>query len=73
LSVIDTSGLLCPLPILTVKKRLKAISPDAVITVITTDSSSAADFPVFFEQVGWEMMESFEEGGSFSFVVKKKP
>ena len=36
-TVLDLTGLLCPLPVLKAGKRLAAMAPGAVLTVIATD------------------------------------
>ncbi|WP_028356997.1 sulfurtransferase TusA family protein [Brackiella oedipodis] len=47
---IDTSGLLCPLPILKAKKALNELQSGEVLKVITTDKHAKGDFEAFCTQ-----------------------
>jgi len=69
---IDTSGLICPLPILTVKKRIKPLTSPAIIRIITTDKTSAADFPEFFKLTHLELISTDTDEGRVIFTVAKK-
>jgi len=72
--LIDTSGLICPLPILTVKKRLKSLADNVCfLHVITTDNSSAADFPAFFERIKWQLLSSNQDKEVFMFKITRTP
>ena len=68
---LDASGLNCPLPILRAKKSLAGMSGGQVLHIIATDPGSVKDFEAFAKQTGNELMESKEEGGKFSFLIKK--
>lgn len=68
--LIDTSGLVCPLPILTVKKRIKSLQSGLTIKVVTTDAASAADFPHFFSTLHVEIMETCQQNNHFAFLIR---
>lgn len=68
---LDASGLNCPLPILRAKKTLAGMSAGQVLHIIATDPGSVKDFEAFSKQTGNELMESNEEGGKFTFLIKK--
>jgi tRNA 2-thiouridine synthesizing protein A len=68
---IDTKGLNCPLPILKAKKGLKEVPANGTLEVLSTDPGSVADFEAFCRTTGNELMESKEEEGVFSFLIKK--
>jgi len=68
---LDATGLNCPLPILRAKKALGKLSAGQVLHVIATDPGSVKDFDAFAKQTGNELMESGEEGGKYSFLIKK--
>ena len=44
---LDASGLLCPLPVLKARKRLKGMAPGAVLRLIATDPAAVVDVPHF--------------------------
>ena len=68
---LDTSGLNCPLPVIRAKKALLGMEVGKVLHVIATDPSSVKDFSVFAKQTGNELIESSEDAGTFSFLLKK--
>ncbi|MFV2032144.1 MAG: sulfurtransferase TusA family protein [Gammaproteobacteria bacterium] len=68
---LDASGLNCPLPILRAKKTLSDMQSGQTLRVIATDPGSVKDFEAFSKQTGNQLLSSGEEGGRFSFVMKK--
>ena len=68
---LDASGLNCPLPILRAKKTLASLESGQVLRIIATDPGSVKDFDAFAKQTGNELMESGEEGGKYTFLIKK--
>ena len=69
---LDASGLNCPLPILRAKKSLAAMEAGQVLRIVATDPGSVKDFEAFAKQTGNELLESGEESGKFTFLMKKK-
>jgi tRNA 2-thiouridine synthesizing protein A len=68
---LDASGLNCPLPILRAKKALAGLDTGKVLRIVATDPGSVKDFEAFAKQTGNELLESGEEGGKFTFLIKK--
>jgi tRNA 2-thiouridine synthesizing protein A len=68
---LDASGLNCPLPILRAKKTLADMESGQVLHIIATDPGSVKDFEAFAKQTGNELLSSGEEGGKFTFMMKK--
>ena len=68
---LDASGLNCPLPILRAKKTLADMDAGQILHIIATDPGSVKDFEAFAKQTGNELMSSGEEGGKFTFLMKK--
>jgi tRNA 2-thiouridine synthesizing protein A len=68
---VDATGLMCPLPLLRLKKALNAIEEGQVIRILATDPASVLDFGVFLEQVGHELLERSEETEVFCYVIRK--
>lgn len=68
---LDASGLNCPMPILRAKKALKDLQSGEILRIISTDPGSVKDFEAFAKQTGNELLESAEEGDSFTFRLKK--
>ena len=68
---LDTSGLTCPMPILSVKKALKELATGDILRITATDPGSVNDFEAFAKQTGNELLESITEGEAFVFRIKK--
>ncbi len=68
---LDAKGLNCPLPILRAKKAVGKLESGQVLKIIATDPGSVKDFEAFCNQTGNELLESTENGGEFTFYIKK--
>ena len=69
--LLDAKGLNCPLPILKAKKMLKDVPTGETLRVLTTDPGSVADFQAFCRTTGNELVEWKQEGGAYSFLIKR--
>jgi tRNA 2-thiouridine synthesizing protein A len=69
--VLDAKGLNCPLPILKAKKALKSVAAGETLEVTSTDPGSVADFAAFCRTTGNEMVEQSDEGGVWTYVIRK--
>ena len=49
---LDASGLLCPLPVLKLRKHLKSIKIGDVVAVLADDPAAAIDIPHFCNETG---------------------
>ena len=71
-TILDTTGLLCPLPVLKARRALKPLAPGAVLEVIATDPGAVKDFEHFCNTTGCELLASSEEaGGVLRFRLRK--
>ena len=68
---LDAKGLNCPLPILKAKKALKEVDSGGTLQVLSTDPGSVADFQAFSRTTGNELLEHSEEGGIYTFLIRK--
>lgn len=50
--VLDTRGVLCPLPVLKTRKILKDLAAGDVLSVLATDPMAAIDLPHFCNEAG---------------------
>lgn len=69
---LDVTGLKCPLPILRAKKALAQMQQGDVLTVLATDGGAPGDFETFCRQTGHVLLDSSEQDGVFTLVVKHK-
>jgi len=70
-TVLDTKGLNCPLPILRVKKAIKDVPAGGTLQVLATDPGAVKDFEAFCKATGQQLVDWREEGGVFTFNIKK--
>ena len=70
-TTLDTKGMQCPMPILKAKKAIKDIAAGDTIRVLATDQGSVNDFASFCRATGNELVESSEEDGVYSFLIRK--
>jgi len=68
---LDTTGLMCPLPLLRLKKALQTLDCGQVVRVLATDPASVLDFGVYVEQSGHEMLDRREELGVIYYLIRK--
>lgn len=69
---VDARGLMCPLPLLRLKKALMEIEGGAVVKVLATDPAAHLDFGVFVEQAGHTLLHSERETDLHTFYIRKK-
>ncbi len=68
---VDACGLMCPLPLLRLKKALQAVEPGQVVRVLATDPAAVLDFGVFVEQAGHGLLHREETEGVLCFLIRK--
>ncbi|MBC8338201.1 MAG: sulfurtransferase TusA family protein [Rhodospirillales bacterium] len=70
-TTLDTKGMNCPLPILKAKKALKDLGAGEVLEVIATDPGSVKDFDSFCRTTGNELVDTNDNDGVYTFMIKK--
>ena len=70
--MLDLSGLLCPLPVLKVRKRLIEMAPGSVLVVTATDPMAAIDIPHFCNEQGHVLESKSEDGNALIFRIRRK-
>lgn len=69
---IDARHLLCPLPVLRLRKRLAALEPGTRVRLVATDPAAVIDVPHFCAQAGHRLVGTAPAaGGARSFVVTR--
>jgi len=69
---VDTTGLLCPMPLLKAKQALNGVESGDQVRVKATDQGSWRDFSVFTEQSGHLLLERSEQSGIYTYLLQKK-
>jgi tRNA 2-thiouridine synthesizing protein A len=67
----DARGLLCPLPVLKARKRLKPLAPGAVLRLLADDPAAIIDVPHFCAEAGHVLLGSDEADGAQHYYIRK--
>lgn len=68
---LDTSGLLCPLPVYKAALVLKKLEPGEVLELICTDPGSLEDIPAMARQRGDALLAVEDGDGKQKFWIEK--
>ncbi|GBD45106.1 Sulfurtransferase TusA [bacterium HR40] len=68
---LDARGLVCPLPVLKARKRLRELAPGTRLVVLATDPKAPSDFAHFCEASGHRLVENREQDGVFRLVIER--
>jgi tRNA 2-thiouridine synthesizing protein A len=68
---VDASGLLCPLPLLRLKKALTEIASGDIVKVIATDPAAHLDIGVYVDQTGHQIIELTRQANQQVFYIRK--
>lgn len=71
---IDAIGLLCPLPVLRLRKRMAGLTEGAVVTLLASDPASRIDVPHFCATEGHDLLAESTTtpagGGPLQFLYR---
>lgn len=70
-TLLDLSGLKCPLPVLRTRKAMRGLEPGAMLTILCTDPVSVIDIPHLVSQEGDRLVGQARTDGVFSFTIEK--
>ncbi|MCB1363382.1 MAG: sulfurtransferase TusA family protein [Rhodobacteraceae bacterium] len=68
---LDAIGLLCPLPVLKLRKRLLSLPNGAVLRLLADDPAAAIDVPHFCSENGHGFLGHSDEDGHAAYLVRK--
>ncbi|WP_152467081.1 sulfurtransferase TusA family protein [Sulfitobacter sp. THAF37] len=68
---LDATGLLCPLPVLKLRKRLVPLAPGDCIEMRADDPAAIVDVPHFCTEAGHTLVETRDEGAAQVYLVRK--
>ena len=68
---LDCKGLCCPMPVIKTKKAINKMEIGQIVEMISTDKGAIPDMAAWARQTGHELLESFDEGETFRFIIKK--
>ena len=71
--ILDCEGLLCPLPVLRLRKRLVSLPVGAVVCLRATDPMAALDLPHFCAEAGHSYLGHATEGPVTLHLIRRGP
>lgn len=69
---LDCTGLMCPMPIVKLAKKMKEMEPGQVLELVADDVGSKEDVPAWCKRTGNELVDTKEEDGKYYYYVRKK-
>jgi tRNA 2-thiouridine synthesizing protein A len=69
---LDSRGLMCPMPIVKLAKKMKEMQVGKVVELIADDPGSNEDVPAWAQRTGNEVVGTKQEGKVFYFYIRKK-
>lgn len=71
-AVLDTVGLLCPLPVLKARKRLKSMEKGQILRLLASDPAALIDVPHFCSESGHTLLGIEEnDDGTRAFLIRR--
>ena len=71
--ILDATGLLCPLPVLKLRKHLKSMKIGDVVIVLADDPAAKIDIPHFCNETGQTLISQKATGScATEYHVKKE-
>lgn len=68
---IDAIGMLCPLPVLKLRKRLMGHKSGAVVRLLADDPAAVIDVPHFCDEQGHVLLEQCDVEVGRAYLVRK--
>lgn len=68
---VDARDLLCPLPVLKLRKRLQGVEQGTVLHLLATDPAAVVDVPHFCAESGHELIDIAAQGNVTTYYVRK--
>jgi tRNA 2-thiouridine synthesizing protein A len=69
---LDSKGLMCPMPIVKLAKKIKEMQVGQVLELIADDPGAKEDVPAWCQRTQNELVETRQEGNVFYFYIRKK-
>lgn len=69
--IVDARGHHCPVPTLRLRRALEDAAPGSEVRLYADDPMARIDVPHFAAGAGFEVLETAEEAGTLSFLVRK--
>lgn len=70
-ATVDTTGMLCPIPIYLTSKKMKDLKQGEVLELISDDQGILSDMPAWCRTTGHEILDSSHTEGQYRFYIRK--
>ena len=71
-ATLDTKGLMCPMPIVQLAKKVKEMRPGQVLELVADDVGAKEDVPAWCSRTGHQLVGSEQDGRILRFYIKVK-
>ena len=68
---LDCKGLMCPMPIVQLAKKIKSMKVGDELDLVSDDVGSKADVPAWCQRTENQLVETKEAGGVYTYRIKK--
>lgn len=69
---LDTIGLLCPMPIIKVAKKMKKLKKGSILEVWSDDPVIQVDLPAWCQSTGNQFIDKIKAGSAIVLHIKKE-
>jgi tRNA 2-thiouridine synthesizing protein A len=69
--ILDAKGLMCPMPIVHLAKKIKTMNVGDEVELIADDIGSKEDVPAWAQRTGNQLVEAKESNGVYTYRIKK--
>lgn len=69
---LDTLGLVCPEPVMMVRKKIRSLAPEETLLVIADDPATTRDIPSFCRFMEHELINSRTATKPYQYLIRKK-
>ncbi len=70
-TILDATGLRCPLPVLRARKALRDVVPGQLLDVFATDAAAPVDFEAFCRETGHSLVNIEQVGEIYQIRLRK--
>ncbi len=70
-TLLDTSGLYCPEPVMLLHGAVRDVSSGQVIKVVATDPSTVRDIPKFCQFLDHELIVHYQQGETYIYFIRR--
>lgn len=68
---LDTSGLLCPEPVMMLHSAIADLASGETVLVVATDPSTQRDIPKFCQFLGHELVQQAADATEYTYLIRK--